>query len=87
MKLNKEEKKLLKEFGYSEEDLLQIQNLKFTFKLYKGAIMGEKITIKRAKKILGTIDFLSGIGRASFHWTAFRSTNDGGIYIQSNLYE
>jgi len=86
MKLNKEEKDILINWGNSKEDLLQIENLKYKFTLIEDT-KETKITMKKAKEELGDTLFLSGIERAAFHGTAFRSINDNkGIYIKSNLF-
>lgn len=82
MKVCKEEKKMLIDWGYSEEDIEQINRLKYKFTLYNENGQIKKITQKEAKQILNSEDFLTGIARSAFHLTASR----GNILIESNLF-
>lgn len=82
MKVCKEEKKMLIDWGYSEEDIEQINRLKYKFTLYDENGKSKNITQKEAKQILNLEDFLTGIARSAFHSTASR----GNILIESNLF-
>ena len=44
---------------------------------------GKKISAKKARSLLGTEEFLSGVGRSAFHWDAIRDVLDGRkIYFE-----
>lgn len=45
---------------------------------------GEKISRKKATEILGNEQFVSGLERAAFHYTAFRSNGVIGILFDSS---
>lgn len=76
MKLNEEERKILLNFGYIKEDFKQIENTKYIFILCEES-NEKQITEKEAREKLSPADFLSGIARASFHFSAMREN----IYI------
>ena len=79
MKLSKIEEKLLLDMGYLQQDIMQIKSL-------RSKNTNENISLETAKQLLSQNDFLSGIGRATFHCTAFRSINNSdNILIESNL--
>lgn len=85
MKVYKKEKEMLTNWGYTEDDIQQIERLKYDFTLYDekyGENNSKKITQKQARELLSLEDFLSGIARAAFHWTAARNN----ILIRSNLF-
>lgn len=80
MKLLKEDKKMLLNWGYLEEDLKQIQRaINKTNYILTDKQTENKITSEKAKDILGTEKFLSGISRSAFHWSAMRDN----IYFDS----
>lgn len=78
MKLAKKEKEILINWGYSENDIKQIERLKYKFTIYN-----ERISCKKVKELIKPEDFLSGIARSAFHCTAIRED----ILIESNLLE
>ena len=80
MMLTKKEKEILINFGYSENDIKQIERLKYKFTIYND---NERITCKKARELIKLEDFLSGIARAAFHCTALREN----ILIESNLFK
>jgi len=85
VKLSKIEEKLLLDMGYLQQDIMQIKSLRYKFTLYSKNT-NENISLETAKQLLSQNDFLSGIGRATFHCTAFRSINNSdNILIESNL--
>lgn len=87
MKLNKEDKKLLLNWGYLNQDLNQIERATTKTAYF---INDEKISTKKAIEILGREKYLSGVGRSAFHLTATRSNDDDNITIffdSSKLFE
>lgn len=77
------DKEYLLSIGYLEEDLSQIEEAirKTTYETEEGI----KISHKKARQILGTERFLSGIGRSAFHFTSVRDSEDGTkIYFDSS---
>lgn len=71
--LNENDKKFLLEQGYLEEDLEQIQEGSKKVKLTDEKQV--RLTCRQAIKKLGREDFLTGMARASFHWSAIRHVN------------
>lgn len=71
MKLTNKDKDYLLSIGYKNEDFAVIENTSIRYELI---ICDDSIKInqKEAAKILGRNDFLSGIGRATFHGSAWR---------------
>lgn len=89
MKLTKEDKKLLKDWGYPDEDLKQIERAitKTTYELAMNSFntRDNKVTRNEAIKILGRKEYLSGIVRSAFHWNACRQNDKGQIvYFDSS---
>ena len=91
MKLTNSDTEILKEYGYEDEDFAQIQraldkrNTKYT--TYTD---NEKpITREEVIKLLGKENFLSGLARSCFHYTAVRVVN-GNVHVyfdSSNLHK
>jgi hypothetical protein len=82
MKLTSEDKKLLTEWGYPEEDFNQIERAttKTTYESNRN-----KVTADEAINILGREDYLSGIARSAFHWSACRESKTGQtVYFDSS---
>ena len=77
MRWSNKDTKLLQEWGYSQEDIEQI---KYARKFVVLEIKYKKISIDEAIEILGRENFLSGLSRASFHWTCSRA-NDKGVSV------
>ena len=69
--------------GYSQADIEQIDRaIEMTdYRLFEKdadiSKKGRKISAKKARTLLGTEEFLSGIGRSTFHWTSARNLPDG----------
>ena len=89
--LNEEDRVKLGRWGYSQADIQQIdRSIETTdYRLFeKDADItkkGRKISAKKARALLGTIEFLSGIGRSTFHCDAMRDLPDGRtIYFDSS---
>lgn len=74
MKLTKIDKEVLLKWGFQEKDLQQIEEAtsKTTYELNN-----EKISCKRAIEILGREEYLSGISRSAFHFSAARNSRKG----------
>jgi hypothetical protein len=81
MKLTQEDKTILREMGHKDSDFEQIEEATRRT-VYK--CDGVRITCAEAIELLGRRDFLSGISRSAFHWSAERVTPDGkSIYFDS----
>ena len=80
MKITKEEKMYLERCGYGRKDFAQIQEAtrrdKTTYEMD-----GAPITRDEAVTRLGRLDYLSGIARSAFHFTAMRITEDGKVIL------
>ena len=88
-KLTKKQKSIILDFGYPQEDLKYIEEaLPFTdFELLIERQNDKKISLKKAKEILGETNFLSGIARSTFHYSAVREAENGHkIYFNSSRY-
>lgn len=82
MKLTNEDKNLIKSWGYPEEDLKQIERAT-TKTVYESN--RNKITADEAINILGRQEYLSGIARSAFHWSACRQNkNNQTVYFNSS---
>ena len=80
MKLREEDKALLLSWGYEKQDLPQIEEaLKGRITVYK--LDNRPISREKVIEILGMRDFLSGIARSAFHWTAARETAEGQVVL------
>ena len=71
MKLTNKDKNYLISIGYTNEDFAVIENASISYELFINDI-SIKINQKEIVKILGRNNFLSGIGRATFHASAIR---------------
>ncbi len=84
MKLTNSDKEYLKEIGYSETDFAQIEKAseKSDYE-YKCRRIGQK----KAIDLLGRKEYLSGIARSAFHFTACRKTPGGKpVYFNSSRF-
>jgi hypothetical protein len=82
LKLTKEDKKTLNEWGYPEKDFSQIERatIKTTYEMDE-----RKISLNEALDILGRETYLSGISRSAFHWTSYRKNEKGqGVHFDSS---
>ena len=66
---------LLKDWGEKDKDIEQIKRAYKKLKLYDEN--NERIHKDEAIKKIGIKEFLSGLVRASFHFTAFREYENG----------
>lgn len=91
MKLGKSDKEMLLDLGYDEADIKQISSVvsKTVYTYYSsstsnsGLVRTQKISSEKAKSLLGDRDFLTGLARSAFHFTASRTVGDkkGAEYI------
>lgn len=72
MKLNKSDIDILLSWGYPEKDIPQIK-LALKYLRLEDYATGKRISKEEAYNRLGQKDFLSGLGRAAFHWDCERS--------------
>ena len=83
MELTNEDKALLTKWGYRKEDFEQIERatLRTDYELND-----EKISLREALEILGREEYLSGISRSAFHWSACRENENGQkvVYFDSS---
>ena len=71
MKLTNKDKDYLISIGYLNEDFAVIENTSIRYELIINDV-SIKISQKEIVKILGRNNFLTGIGRATFHNSAMR---------------
>lgn len=76
-KLNKQDKEQLLKDGYKEEDFEQIETAAKRDNTIYDLDAGDVITRDEAIKLLGREQFVNGLARAAFHWTAERTSLDG----------
>lgn len=76
MKLTEADKKQLKKWGYRKSDLDQIE---IATSLTRYEIDGKLVCDEEARELLGDEEYLSGISRSAFHWSASRETPDGRV--------
>ena len=86
MKLTKEDKQILLNIGYPEEDFQQIEEVsKVTiYEEYDGK-KRKRISAKRVVELVGREKLLAGLARSSFHGSGSVVLEDGKteIYIDS----
>lgn len=85
--LTDEDKNVLLEWGYPEEDLDQIEleaNVCEFTQCYKTKA-DKVITRDEAIKILGRKEWLSGISRTAFHWNCGRENGKKYVHFESGL--
>ena len=85
--LTENDTSLLKSWGYTEIDFSQINAAfgKTTYELIGKKGKSTKISAKKAKEILGTETFLSGLSRSAFHFASSRTSENGEqIIFDSN---
>ena len=87
MKLTGEDKALLRQYGYADEDFPQIE-LAMQARYTKYKLGNTAISRERALGLLGRRKYLSGIARSAFHYTAARIVGDdeesGVVYFDSS---
>ena len=81
MKLDKVDKAYLEVCGFSESDFPQIEaagrRTRYSLASAANGWKYQKITAKEAEKALGRKDFVSGLSRSAFHWSAVRVNENG----------
>ena len=87
IKLTSADKALLLDWGHSESDFPQIEEA-FKKSKTKYKLDATPISREEAISLLGREQYLSGIARSSFHYTACRQTPDGKFvyFDSSNLF-
>lgn len=85
MTLSKKDKEQLLNWGYNPEDMPVIENainngMEF-ITLFPNGENRNHITAEGAKRLLGTKEFLSGVGRSTFHSSAIRENNKKQVYF------
>ena len=85
MILSKKDKEQLLNWGYKPEDIPVIEDainngMKF-ITLFPNGLNRNHITAEGAKRLLGTKEFLSGVGRSTFHSSAIREHNKKQVYF------
>ena len=81
MKLTAWDKDYLINIGYEERDLRQVEEAAKVCK-YENNETREKLGVRKVLEILPRTEWLSGIARAAFHWSAVRNNIDGqSIYF------
>ena len=81
MKLTLNDKKILKtKYKYTDKEILQIEKAaeKTVYKIN----FKEKISVQKAIKLLGRENFLSGIGRSTFHWSSVREIKNSDDVVE-----
>lgn len=91
MKLTNEDKALLLHWGYTEKDFAQIEEA-FQKSKTNYELGDFRISREEAIRLLGRRQWLSGIARSAFHWTAARevpmSMSGEVVYFDSsNLFK
>lgn len=84
--LSQQHKETILNFGYPKEDLKQIEKAlsKTDFELFGDNLPEEKISKEKALEIIGEEEFLSGICRSAFHWSAVRENKGNGLKVYFN---
>ena len=75
MKLTAEDKVLLREWGFPDEDFWQIE-LAMQERYTKYKLDGKTISRERALRLLGRRKYLSGLARSALHYTAARTVGE-----------
>lgn len=82
MKFTKDQKEILKARNFTDTDIKQIERATIkTVYMHITEDGKEKISIHKAIELLGIEDFLSGISRSAFHYTATRQIGDMPDYV------
>lgn len=83
--LSNEDRNILLDIGYLTEDLAQIEKVEkcLECEIFDDETDGmpEKVGYTKARKVMDIKEYLSGLGRASFHETALRYTKDGRMVL------
>ena len=74
MKLTNEDKKILRSFGHPDSDFAQIEEAAGKTKY---DLDGKRISRAKVIELIGRKQFLAGLSRSAFHWSAAQLTDDG----------
>lgn len=85
MTLSKKDKEQLLDWGYKPEDIPVIEDainngMEF-ITLFPNGENRNHITAEGAKRVLGTKEFLSGVGRSTFHSSCIRTNGKKAVYF------
>ena len=86
--LTERRKNILRGWGYNDKEIDQIKRAmrvtKYTLEYPSGK--EKRITRDAVIKLIGITEYLSGISRSAFHWSAYRTTKNEkyGIYFDSS---
>ena len=84
MKLNDKDKAYLREIGYLDEDMKQIERATLA-KYTSYEIDDKEASMMDVLAVLDRETYLSGIARSAFHWSAVRRTKDDKVvYFNSS---
>lgn len=81
MKLTSNDKELLLSWGHTEKDFGQIEEA-MSKTIYEED--GKRVSRKRVLEVMSRTEWLSGISRSAFHFTAMRS---GVLFDSSRLFK
>lgn len=92
MKLTEEDKQILRSWNYTEQNIEQIKRFlgKTVYKFVDDENgTSERISATKASELLDRKDFLSGLARSTFHWTAVRelpNNENAHVFFNSGNY-
>lgn len=81
--LTVEDVKLLNSWGYKDFD--EITQMQEAILVSSYELNDKKTTVNKVIESLGRTEFLSGISRSAFHWSAARENNGNSVYFDSSL--
>lgn len=82
MRLNKEDKARLKAMGHSDSDMEQLQAAANKTKYEMLCVGGAReVGVREVIDEIGRDEWLAGISRSAFHWSATRFNNDKSVRI------
>ena len=82
MFLEESDKKYFKEVGYTNKDINQIER---AVAVTDFEVDDKPMDLVSVLRIMDRKEFLSGMGRSAFHWTAMRTAVDGRkVYFDSS---
>lgn len=74
---------LINKMHYRSQDIPQIEDAlsKTRYEIFGGNAKARKISAEKACSLLERTDFLSGISRSAFHWTATKEYAPGSYIL------
>jgi len=89
MKFTLKDKALLRSWGHSEKDFAQIEEATRSSNT-RYVVDGREVSREEAIRILGRKEYLSGIARSAFHYSAMRTDDRGNravLFDSSRLFQ